>query len=177
MSSHASVERSAAISVASPSAGLIDRAELIEFRQELPGAPEEVFEFFADARNLELITPPWLRFKVLTRGADESGEIEMRPGTLIDYRLSWRGIPIRWRTLISTWEPPFRFVDEQIRGPYRVWHHEHTFERKGDVTVMRDRVRFLAPLARMSHPLVVRRDVERIFAYRRAAIASRGMGC
>lgn len=156
---------SPAISVESPSAALIDRAELIEFRQELPGTPEEIFPFFADALNLERITPPWLSFKVLT-----PAPIEMRPGTVIDYRLRWRIVPIRWRTLISTWEPPFRFVDEQIRGPYRVWHHEHIFERKGDMTVMRDCVRFLAPLSGISHPLIVRRDVERIFEHRRAAI-------
>ena len=152
--------------VASPSVALLDSAELIEFRQEIPGTPEEIFPFFADARNLGRITPPWLQFKVLT-----PGPIAMAPGTLIDYRLSWRRIPICWRTLISAWEPPFRFVDEQIRGPYRVWHHEHVFESKGHHTVMRDRVRFLAPLASISHPLVVRRDIERIFLYRRQVIA------
>ncbi len=157
--------RSIAASIASPSASLVPRAELIEFRQELDGAPEDVFPFFADASNLERITPPWLNFKVLT-----PTPIAMHPGTLIDYRLRWRVVPVRWRTLISTWDPPHRFVDEQIRGPYRIWHHEHIFDRQGSRTVMRDRVHFLAPLARLSHPLVVRRDIERIFAYRRAAI-------
>jgi len=145
----------------------LDRAEAIEFRQVLPGTPAEIFPFFADAANLERITPPWLRFTVLT-----PAPIAMRPGTLIDYRLRWRVFPIRWRTLISTWDPPHRFVDEQIRGPYRIWHHEHTFERDGDTTVMRDRIHFLAPLSWISHPLTVRRDVERIFAHRREAIGS-----
>jgi len=145
-------------SMASPSSGVA----VFEATQVLPGPPSEVFPFFADAFNLEAITPPWLGFKVLT-----APPIEMGLGTLIDYRLRWRVLPIRWRTRIAEWDPPHRFVDEQLRGPYRRWHHTHRFEPHRDGTLMTDRVEYLAPFAFMSHPLVVRRDVERIFAYRR----------
>lgn len=100
----------------------------------------EVFAFFAEARNLEAITPPWLRFEVLT-----PEPIRMAAGTLVDYRLRLRGVPLSWRSEISAWEPPFRFVDEQTRGPYRLWVHEHTFESSGSFTVARDRVRYSAP--------------------------------
>lgn len=135
----------------------------------LPGTPEEVWPFFADAGNLERITPPWLRFEVLT-----PLPLAMAVGTLIDYRLRWHGVPIRWRTRIARWDPPGAFVDEQLRGPYRLWHHTHTFERHGDRTLMRDRVEYRAPLGWIAHPLIVRRDVARIFDYRRAALEGIG---
>src|SRR3954451_64976 len=93
-----------------------------EREQILPGAPDEVFPFFADARNLEAITPPLLRFRVTT-----PEPIEMGAGTLLEYRLRIHGIPVRWRTLIEDWAPPHRFVDTQLRGPYARWHHTHTF--------------------------------------------------
>lgn len=130
----------------------------------LPRPREEVFPFFADARNLQQITPPWLSFVVLT-----PAPIPMRPGTLIDYRLRVHGIPIRWRSEISVWDPPHRFVDEQRRGPYRLWHHEHTFAEKEGGTLCGDVVHYAAR-GGLLRPLVerffVRRDVERIFAYR-----------
>lgn len=141
-------------------------AALFEATQRLPGTPEQVFPFFADAHNLEAITPPWLRFTVLT-----PRPIAMKAGAIIEYRLRWRVVPIRWRTRITVWEPSRRFVDEQIRGPYRLWHHEHIFEPDGRFTLMHDRVHYRAPLAFVAHPLIVTRDVARIFAYRRAAIA------
>jgi ligand-binding SRPBCC domain-containing protein len=125
---------------------------------------DRVFAFFADAANLERITPPWLRFDIVT-----PIPIAMGPGTLIDYRLRVRGLPIRWRTRISVWEPPHRFVDEQLRGPYRLWHHEHLFEPHEGGTVCRDVVRYVPPgrwLAPLIDRLFVRRDVDRIFAYR-----------
>jgi len=122
----------------------------------------EVFEFFSNAANLETLTPPWLNFHIVT-----PGPIAMRAGTLIDYRLRIHGIPANWRTRISVWEPPFRFVDEQLRGPYRRWHHEHTFEERDGGTLCRDRVEYDMIGGRLVNWLIVRRDVETIFAYRR----------
>lgn len=121
----------------------------------------QVFGFFAEARNLEKLTPRWLRFEVLT-----TGPIIMAAGTLIDYRIRWRGIPMRWRTEIEVWEPPHRFVDRQIRGPYRLWRHEHLFSERSDGTSVIDRVEY-APLGGViAQRLAVARDVKRIFAYR-----------
>lgn len=139
----------------------------------LPGPPTAVWAFFTDPHNLEAITPPWLRFRVLSPRS-----LVIREGALIDYRLRWRGLPIRWRTLISRWEPPDadgrgRFVDEQLRGPYRLWRHTHEFEPRDGHTLMRDRVEYLAPLAWLAHPLVVRRDVRGIFEHRAAVLRAR----
>src|SRR5690348_414160 len=103
----------------------------------LPRPRDAVFAFFADADNLETITPPWLRFEILT-----SKPITMRPGALIDYRLRIHGIPIRWQTEIAEWSPPHRFVDIQLRGPYTLWHHTHTFEEQDGGTLCRDLVRY-----------------------------------
>jgi ligand-binding SRPBCC domain-containing protein len=132
----------------------------------LPSPVERVFPFFADARNLERITPPFLRFRVLT-----PEPIEMRVGTLIDYRLRVHGLPLRWRSEITVWDPPHRFVDEQRRGPYRKWHHEHTFEPRDGGTLTRDRVEYAVPGGVLVDRLFVRRDVERIFAYRRRVLS------
>ena len=113
-----------------------------EFRCELwlPRPLGEVFSFFADAGNLELLTPPQLNFHILT-----PRPLEMRVGLLIDYRLRERGIPLRWRSEITAWEPPHRFVDEERRGPYRLWQHEHLFEERDGGTVAIDRVRYAVP--------------------------------
>ena len=101
----------------------------------------------------------------------------MRPGTVIDYRLRLHGVPVRWRTRIEVWDPPRRFVDVQLHGPYALWEHTHTFEPDGDgAVVIRDRVRYalpLGPLGRIAHAVFVRRDVERIFDHRRDAVAAR----
>jgi hypothetical protein len=138
--------------------------ELIR-EQVLPGTPADVFPFFADARNLEAITPPLLRFAVVT-----PGPIAMGAGTFIQYRLCLRGVPMRWDTLIGEWEPPRRFVDVQVRGPYRLWHHTHELSALGDGrTLMRDTVRYalgFGVLGELAHRAVVRRDLEAIFAYR-----------
>ena len=136
---------------------------IFEFRARtrVPRPRAEVFAFFADAGNLQELTPPWLRFEVLT-----PRPIEMRPGALIDYRLRLRLIPIRWRTEITAWEPPRRFVDEQLRGPYRLWIHEHTFEEDGDGTLCGDFVRYAVPFGALANRLLVARDVRKIFAYR-----------
>jgi ligand-binding SRPBCC domain-containing protein len=137
--------------------------------QLLDAAPEAVFPFFADAFNLEQITPPWLGFGVVT-----PRPIDMRAGALIEYRLKLHGVPLRWRTTIAVWDPPRRFVDVQIRGPYRLWHHTHEFEPAGDGgTVMRDVVRYampFGPLGELARLALVRRDLAAIFDYRHAAI-------
>jgi ligand-binding SRPBCC domain-containing protein len=121
----------------------------------------EVFPFFSEARNLETLTPAWLRFEVLT-----PGPIVMRSGTLIDYRIRVHGLPIRWRTQITEWEPPHRFVDVQLRGPYTLWHHKHTFEEDNGGTLCVDQVQYRPRGGVLIHWLFVRRDVERIFKFR-----------
>ncbi len=145
------------------------RVHVIERFQRLDLPVEAVFPFFADARNLEAITPPWLRFRVQTPGA-----IEMRPGTLIEYRLALHGVPLHWVTRIVEWEPGRCFVDEQVSGPYRLWHHTHAFEDDGKGgSVVRDRVRYRLPFGvagGAAHLLFVRRDLTRIFDFRQAAV-------
>lgn len=145
------------------------RAECGFFKLEaelwLPRPRAEVFPFFADARNLETITPPWLRFEVIT-----PHPIEMHAGLRIDYRLWVRGFPLRWQSEISAWEPPSRFVDEQRRGPYRAWIHEHTFEERDGGTLARDVVRYTVFGGRLVNTLFVRRDVEKIFQFRQAKL-------
>ena len=146
------------------------REELLirEQRVELP--LESTFEIYGDALNLEEITPPWLGFRVTT-----PAPIEMRAGTVIEYRLRLHGIPVRWKTRIETWEPPHRFVDVQLSGPYALWHHTHEFEPLGEgAALIRDRVRYrirFGPFGRLALALFVRRDLERIFDYRREAVS------
>jgi len=128
----------------------------------------DVFHFFAEAHNLERITPPWLSFTVLT-----PDPIEMRVGTLINYRLRVHGVPLRWTSRIEDWEPGRSFVDCQLRGPYGLWHHRHTFAEAGEGTVVRDEVDYAMPFGAfgdLAHPLFVRRDLERIFTYRHEAV-------
>ncbi len=132
----------------------------------LPLPREELFPFFADAFNLERITPPWMHFEVLTPAPIAMGE-----GTRIDYRLRWGVIPLRWQSEITAWEPPARFVDEQRRGPYRLWIHEHRLEPADGGTRMHDTVTYAVPGGLLAQRLVVGRDVERIFAYRRTVLA------
>ncbi|MCS7089910.1 MAG: SRPBCC family protein [Verrucomicrobiota bacterium] len=138
-----------------------------EFESELilPLSREQVFLFFADATNLEAITPPWLHFHILT-----PMPIEMRAGVQIDYRLKIHGWPVRWRSRISVWDPPHRFVDEQILGPYRLWQHTHEFLEVSGGTRVRDHVRYAVPMDWLLHRLFVRRDLEEIFRYRAMAI-------
>lgn len=134
-----------------------------EFRDELwlPRPPDEIFPFFGEARNLEALTPPWLKFEVFT-----PAPIVMRVGTLIDYRIKVHGLPIRWRTEIIEWTPPHRFVDVQLQGPYTLWHHTHTFTPREGGTLCRDHVRYRPRGGRMINWLFVRGDVQRIFDYR-----------
>lgn len=128
----------------------------------LPQTRDKVFPFFAEARNLEQLTPPFLQFEVLT-----PAPITMRGGALIDYQLRVHGFPIRWRTEITEWDPPHRFVDQQLRGPYHMWHHTHTFVERDGGTLCRDEVVYRPRGGTLVNWLFVRRDVERIFAYRR----------
>lgn len=137
------------------------KVHTLETDQWLPRPLFEVFPFFSNAFNLERITPPLLRFRVTT-----SPPIEMRKGTVIDYRLRVHGVPVRWRSEITEWDPPHRFVDEQRRGPYRLWHHEHRFEERDGGTLCRDMVRYAAPGGPLVHKLLVERDVRKIFAFR-----------
>ncbi len=144
------------------------RVHRLEREQRLEHPIERVFEFFAAARNLERLTPPWLSFEVLS-----TEPIEMRVGTQIDYRLRVHGIPLRWTSRIEAWEPGRSFIDRQLRGPYGLWHHRHTFEVDGDATIVRDAVDYalpLGPLGELGRALFVRRDLERIFDYRRRAV-------
>jgi ligand-binding SRPBCC domain-containing protein len=122
---------------------------------------EEVFPFFADAANLGRITPPWLHFRMVTELP-----IEMRVGALISYRIRMRGIPLRWTTKITAWEPPWRFVDEQLSGPFRLWVHEHTFEETSNGTLVRDHVEYRVPGGSLVNRFFVRPDMERIFNFR-----------
>lgn len=131
----------------------------VEFWTACPLA--QVFNFFADACNLQELTPPFLKFHVVT-----PPPIAMHVGTTIDYRLRMHGLPMKWRSLISAWEPPFRFVDEQVRGPYSFWHHEHTFEERNGGTLIRDVVEYGVPGGWLMHALFVKRDLASIFRYR-----------
>lgn len=129
---------------------------------------EEVFAFFADAFNLERITPAFLRFHILT-----PAPIAMRAGTLIEYELRLYGVKFRWKTRIEEFDPPHGFVDAQLKGPYRRWVHRHTFEEAPGGTLMRDRVEYalgMGPVGAAAHTLFVRRSVEKIFDYRNEAI-------
>lgn len=142
----------------------------LEREQVIPRPLAETFAFFGDAGNLEAITPPFLAFRIVT-----PQPIRMAPGTRIAYRLSLFGIPFGWETEIVAWEPPVRFVDLQRRGPYRLWHHAHTFEAVPGGTRMCDRVDYtlpFGPLGTLTHALVVRRTLERIFDHRRDTIAT-----
>ncbi len=144
---------------------------VLERSQVVPRPRAEVFAFFAEPRNLEVITPGFLRFRILT-----PGDIPMAPGTIIDYRLSLFGVPFRWRTEIEAFEPLVRFVDVQVRGPYALWRHEHRFEDAPGGTLVRDRVEYalpLGPLGALARALFVRRSLARIFDQRAAVIAAR----
>jgi len=147
----------------------VDDAYRLEQTQIIPRPLAEVFAFFSDAYNLEAITPPFLRFRILT-----PRPIAMAPGTLIDYQLQLFGVPFRWRTRVEEFEPGVRFVDVQLEGPYALWRHTHEFEATAGGTRMRDLVRYalpLGPLGALAHALFVRRTLGRIFAYRRTRIA------
>lgn len=142
---------------------------VLERSQLVPGTPEQVFEFFKDPYNLERITPPWLRFEVR-----EASDARVREGTRIRYRLAWQGLRMRWESVITDYREGREFVDEMTRGPYARWHHRHLFRPVDGGVEMRDVVSYrlpLGPLGSLAHALVVRRQLEGIFDYRRLAVA------
>jgi ligand-binding SRPBCC domain-containing protein len=130
----------------------------------VPAPLGETFRFFADAANLERITPPWLKFEIVT-----PMPVSMQASVEIDYRIVVHGVPLPWRSRIDVWEPGVRFVDRQVVGPYRWWRHEHRFEALGIDTRVIDDVEYV-PRARFVSDALVRRDLERIFAYRHAVL-------
>jgi ligand-binding SRPBCC domain-containing protein len=134
----------------------------------LPQRRTTVFAFFADPQNLEALTPGWLRFKILT-----PMPLQMKPGVAIDYRLRLYGIPLRWQSKITVWEPPCRFVDTQTRGPYSSWIHEHTFVERDEGTVVGDTVTYAAPGGRIVNHLLVAPDLAWIFRYRHEVLQTR----
>jgi ligand-binding SRPBCC domain-containing protein len=137
----------------------------LEASQWLPHPREGVFGFFSDAFQLEALTPPWMNFSVLT-----PAPIHMESGVLIDYRLRVHGIPLRWQSRISVWDPPLRFVDEQTRGPYHRWHHQHVFEVFDGGTLCRDIVDYAVYGGSLINKLFVRPDLLRIFAFRQSKL-------
>ncbi len=143
---------------------------ILEREQIIPRSRAEIFAFFCDAFNLECITPPFLKFRIVT-----PKPIRMDEGALIDYELNLYGLPFSWRTLIERWQPDEKFVDTQLNGPYTLWHHTHTFEQLGqDQTLMRDRVLYRIPFGifgRLAHWLFIGRALEVIFDYRARATA------
>lgn len=138
---------------------------VLEFRLLLPAPRVRVFEFFARPENLATITPGWLGFTLLS-----PAPITLAAGAVLDYRIRWLGLPFRWRSLIREYDPPYRFVDVQVIGPYARWEHRHMFVEEAGGTVMEDRVTYrlpLGPIGELAHWLGVRRQLEAIFAYRR----------
>jgi ligand-binding SRPBCC domain-containing protein len=148
-----------------------DRLSYKIFRrvQSLPRPPAEVFQFFETPENLARLTPPSLGFEILT-----PSPIAMRAGALIDYCVRPLGFPQRWTTLIESYDPPRRFTDVQLRGPYSFWHHTHTFEAEGAGTRMTDEVRYVLPFGPFGAPAApwVESQLKKIFDYRAETVAA-----
>ena len=141
----------------------------VQREQLVHASVSTVFHFFSDPMNLESITPPWLQFRTLN-----VSNVNGAAGTVIDYRLKQFGVSYRWRTLISTWEPEKRFVDEMVRGPYIKWHHEHTFATVDGGVLMRDSVTYripMGPFGELLHHCIIGKQVEQIFDYRAQKIS------
>lgn len=137
----------------------------LEMRLRIPASVDRVFDIFANAKNLEALTPPALRFVILT-----PDPIIMRRGLLLDYRLRLHGIPFHWQSEITAWDPPNRFEDSQRKGPYHWWVHEHRFLPDGEGTLMIDRVRYGVPGGWLVNSLFVASDLRNIFRYRAVRI-------
>lgn len=147
------------------------RVHTLGREQVVPRPLDEVFAFFERPENLERITPDWMRMQFLT-----PAPIPMHAGSAIDYVVRVHRVPLRWTTLITEYDPPHRFVDVQLRGPYAFWHHTHTFEKTDGGTIIRDAVRYalpFGPMGEVAHALFVRRDLNAIFAYRERAIEAK----
>jgi ligand-binding SRPBCC domain-containing protein len=140
-------------------------AWVLEAEQWFARPIEEVFAFFSDAFNLQRITPDFLSFSIV-----EPPPIAMFEGQQINYRLKLHGLPIRWRTVITRWDPPRCFIDEQTRGPYKLWRHTHTFTEHNGGTLMTDHVRYQPRGGRLINRLFVQRRVEQIFRHRQQAL-------
>jgi ligand-binding SRPBCC domain-containing protein len=143
---------------------------ILRREQWIPAPLREVFSFFSEARNLDRITPPWLHFNVLTET-----DAQLSAGTLIYYKLAWYGIPLRWTSLIEEWREPNLFIDVQVQGPYRLWHHVHTFEQREGGTLIQDTVHYAVPMGALGDFFagwLVKRDVKRIFDYRATKISA-----
>lgn len=138
-------------------------------RQWVPSPLDKVWDFFSTETNLERLTPPWLNFRVKEKSTDQIAD-----GTKISYQLSLHGLPVKWVSKIEDWQPPERFCDRQIRGPYQLWHHEHTFESLAGGTLLSDKVQYKLPLGILGRNvagLLVDRDLSKIFQYRRQVVA------
>ncbi len=146
------------------------QTHILERSQVVERSLEATFAFFSDAYNLEKITPEFLRFKILT-----PRPLAMQAGTIIEYSLSLFGVPFHWQTLIEQWEPGVKFVDSQLKGPYALWVHTHSFEALGaERTLMRDRVEYQLPLGflgEIAHVMFVKATLGKIFDYRAEATA------
>lgn len=149
---------------------MADKTYTLSFAQHVPQPLAEVFDFFSRAENLEALTPPWLNFKIL-----EVNPQPVQQGTLINYSLRVHGIPLRWTSEIVEWEPPHRFVDLQLRGPYKLWRHEHRFEARDGGTLIADTINLALPLGvlgEIAYKIKVKSDIEEIFAFRKEKIRS-----
>ena len=146
------------------------KVHVLERVQHVPLSPEETFRFYGDIANLERITPPWLHFRILDPRPDR-----LAAGARLQYSLVLHRFTVRWVTQIRDWEPPHGFSDFQERGPYKLWEHTHAFEATDGGTLMTDTIRYAipyGPLGALAHIAFVRRDLRRIFDYRRDAVAS-----
>ena len=130
---------------------------------------EQTFDVFKNPLNLAKITPAWLNFQVLTK------DVQMRKGAEIEYNIKWLGLPMHWKTLISEYDPPTSFVDEQAKGPYSLWRHHHTFEETKAGTKVGDHVEYalpLGPLGEIAHAVMVKKQLEAIFRFRQREIGN-----
>ena len=147
---------------------MADKTYTLAFTQQVARPLLDVFDFFSRAENLEVLTPPWLNFKILS-----AAPRPVQQGTLINYSLRVHGIPLRWTSEIVEWEPPHRFVDLQLRGPYKMWRHEHRFEARDGGTLISDTINLSLPLGllgQLAYKIKVQSDVQEIFTFRKEKV-------